>query len=190
MHRAGLFIALAVAALVGVTFGLYPELDVMLAGRFFDLGKNSFELRFDPWLMGLREAAMWLVTAIVVPFVIALIVKLVRPRMRWAPGRAVVFLLVSLALGPGLTVNTLLKDQWGRPRPIDIPAFGGSEPFMPWWDPRGDCPKNCSFVAGDASGAFWTVAPAALAPPAWRPAAYAAAVAFGISSATWCSPAW
>ena len=29
------------------------------------------------------------------------------------------------------------------------------------------------------AGAFWTMAPAALAPPAWRPAAYAAAVAFG-----------
>ena len=50
---------------------------------------------------------------------------------------------------------------------------------MPWWDPRGDCPKNCSFIAGEPSGAFWTLAPAALAPPHWRALAYGAAVAFG-----------
>ena len=40
-----------------------------------------------------------------------------------------------------------------------------------WWDPRGTCPDNCSFVSGDVSGGFWTMAPAALAPPAWRVAA-------------------
>ena len=50
---------------------------------------------------------------------------------------------------------------------------------MPWWDPRGDCPKNCSFVAGEPSGAFWTLAPAALTPPAWRALAYGASLAFG-----------
>ena len=27
---------------------------------------------------------------------------------------------------------------------------------------------NCAFVSGDVAGAFWTIAPAALAPPQWR----------------------
>ena len=88
-------------------------------------------------------------------------------------------MLTTLALAPGLFANVILKDHWSRPRPIDVPQFGGAEPFVAWWDPRGVCPKNCSFVTGDGSGAFWTMAPAALAPPAWRPAAYAAAIAFG-----------
>src|SRR5262249_29886797 len=72
-----------------------------------------------------------------------------------------------------------LKDYWPRSRPIDVPEFNGSERFVPWWDPRGVCPKNCSFVAGESAGAFWTLAPAALAPPHWRPLAYAAPIAFG-----------
>jgi lipid A 4'-phosphatase len=46
-------------------------------------------------------------------------------------------------------------------------------------DPRGDCPSNCSFVSGDVSGAFWTIAPAALTPPQWRALAYDAALAVG-----------
>jgi membrane-associated PAP2 superfamily phosphatase len=60
-----------------------------------------------------------------------------------------------------------------------VTEFGGPEPFVPWWDPRGGCDKNCSFVAGEGAGAFWTLAPAAVAPPAMRAAAYAAALAFG-----------
>ena len=94
-------------------------------------------------------------------------------------GRAALFLVVTLALGPGIVTNLIFKDHWGRPRPIDVTEFGGSDRFMPWWDPRGPCANNCSFVAGEPSGAFWTLAPAALAPPPWRPLAYGAALAFG-----------
>ena len=70
-------------------------------------------------------------------------------------------MLVTLALAPGVVANVVLKEHWGRPRPIDVAEFSGDEHFRPWWDPRGDCPKNCSFVAGEPSGAFWTLAPAA-----------------------------
>ena len=82
-------------------------------------------------------------------------------------------------LGPGVVTNLVLKEHWGRPRPIDVVQFGGDEHFRPWWDPRGDCPKNCSFVAGEPSGAFWTLAGAAVVPPHWRALAYSAALAFG-----------
>jgi membrane-associated phospholipid phosphatase len=58
--------------------------------------------------------------------------------------------------------------------------FNGSEPFVPWWDPRGTCGRNCSFFSGEGATAFWTYAPAALAPPQWRPLAYTAATAFGV----------
>jgi membrane-associated phospholipid phosphatase len=81
-----------------------------------------------------------------------------------------------LALGPGLLVNGTLKEHWGRYRPFDVSEFGGTGPFVAWWDPRGGCPTNCSFVSGDVSGAMWTIAPAALAPPQWRAAAYGAAL--------------
>ena len=116
-------------------------------------------------------------------------------------GRAAWFLVVTLALGPGVITNLVLKDHWHRPRPIDVTEFGGSFRFTPWWDPRGPCADNCSFVSGEPSGAFWTLSAAALAPLQYRPLAYGAALAFGagigfrasaaarISSPTWSSPA-
>jgi membrane-associated PAP2 superfamily phosphatase len=91
-------------------------------------------------------------------------------------------MIATLALGPGLVTNVILKDNWSRPRPIDVTEFGGEEHFRAWWDPRGECAKNCSFVAGEPSGAFWTLAPAALTPPAWRALAYGAALTFGAAS--------
>jgi membrane-associated PAP2 superfamily phosphatase len=123
---------------------------------------------------------MWIVAALAIPAGVALAAKCVLPtaRMR-VGGRAIVFLLATLALAPGLLVNTVLKEHWDRPRPIAVREFNGPEGFVPWWDPRGSCRHNCSFVAGEASGAFWTLAPAALAPAPIRIFAYAGAITFG-----------
>ncbi len=186
MNRTGLIIALAVAAFVGVIFGLFPQLDLMISApfsRMVERGMN-FAPHIDPGYMLARDIGLWLVTAIVAPVVAALVFKLLLPRRRLLlPGRAILFLVTTLALGPGLVTNVILKDHWGRPRPIDVTQFGGNEHFVPWWDPRGDCPGNCSFVSGDVSGAVWTVAPAALVPLPWRPLAYGAALALSLGMA-------
>jgi membrane-associated phospholipid phosphatase len=96
-----------------------------------------------------------------------------------APGlRAFAFLALSLALGPGLLVNLLLKDHWHRPRPVQVEAFGGTMPFRPYYRADGACRRNCSFVSGEGSTAVWCLAPALLAPPPLQTAAVLAAVAF------------
>lgn len=183
MNRTGLIIALAVAIVTGVAFGLYPDLDLRVARHFYaveDASHNMFAFRIYPPVMMARNLGLWVGTVLVVPAVLALLVKLILPRRKlFIPGRAVVFLISTMILAPGLLVNVLLKDHWGRPRPIDVTQFGGHDQFVAWWDPRGSCPSNCAFVSGDVSGAFWTVAPAALAPPQWRALAYGAALALG-----------
>ena len=180
MNRTGLVVALAIAAAAGLLFALDPKLDLSLARPFYDPAKQDFSLRFHPTLVWLRDDAMWVVTALIAPAIVALAIKLLLPFTRMLmPARAVLFLIATLILGPGLLVNVVMKDHWPRSRPIDVPEFGGTERFVPWWDPRGVCPKNCSFVAGESAGAFWTLAPAALTPPQWRALATAAALAFG-----------
>ena len=173
MNRTGLVIALAVAVVVGLVFGLEPDLDLRLAAPFFDPARGGFWRSFDPTYLRLRDASTWLIALVAAPAVLALVLKLFRPRRPLlVPGRAIVLMLVTLALAPGVVANLIFKEHWGRPRPIDVAEFGGAEHFRPWWDPRGDCPKNCSFVAGEPSGAFWTLAPAAVVPPHWRALAY------------------
>jgi lipid A 4'-phosphatase len=180
MNRTGLVIALAIAAVVGVVFAIRPDLDLKLAASFFDPGHGGFWRSFHPAWLRARDVATWLIALVAFPAVAAPAMKLLRPSQPLKiPGRAIVLMLTTLALAPGVVANLVLKEHWGRPRPIDVGEFGGDEHFRPWWDPRGDCPKNCAFVAGEPSGAFWTLAPAAVAPPQWRALASGAALAFG-----------
>jgi lipid A 4'-phosphatase len=152
MNRAGLAIALAIAAVVGVVFAVFPRLDLDLAALFFDRKRDIFTGNAQLWMYYLRDAARGLVVLLVAPAFIATLNKLVLPRWRMLiEGRAALFLAVTLALGPGVVTNLIFKDHWGRPRPIDVTEFGGSDRFMPWWDPRGPCANNCSFVAGEPS---------------------------------------
>jgi lipid A 4'-phosphatase len=181
MNRSGLFIALALTLVLGLLFGIYPELDLKLAALFYDAASKSFPLKLNAVAAFARDGAMWIAWALALPAIAALVIKLARPdRPLWMSGRAVVFLLVTLTLSAGVLTNLTFKSYWGRPRPVVVTQFNGDLPFVPWWDPRGGCGRNCSFFSGEGATAFWTYAPAALTPPAWRPLAYAAATLFGV----------
>lgn len=183
MNRTGLFIALSLALIVGLVFGIYPELDLKLAALFYDPATRSFPLKLDHLAAFARDAAMWIAWALALPAIGALVVKLIRPdRPLLMSGRAMLFLLLTLAMSAGVLTNLGFKSHWGRPRPVQVTEFSGELPFVPWWDPRGKCGRNCSFFSGEGATAFWTLAPAALAPPAWRPLAYAAATVFGVAT--------
>jgi lipid A 4'-phosphatase len=181
MNRVAFGIVLAIAAVVGVVFGVHANFDIDLSRLFFDPDLGLFPVGGAPWEQMSREAARWLITLIALPSFVAIAGKLILPNRRMlVSGSTALFLTLTLAIGPGLITNSILKDHWGRSRPIDIHAFGGTDRFTAWWDPSGPCPNNCSFVAGEPSGAFWTLAAAAIAPPQWRVIAYGAAVVFGV----------
>jgi lipid A 4'-phosphatase len=181
MSRTALMVVLAIGLALGLICAVDPQLDLDLAGIAFDSSRQMFGVNAQPWVQHTREAARIAITLLALPAFLAILLKLIFPHRRmFIEARAALFLIATLALGPGLLTNVLLKDHWGRPRPIDIQQFGGDYRFKPWWDPRGGCPNNCSFIAGEPSGAFWTLAPAALTPPPLQPLAYGAALAFGV----------
>jgi lipid A 4'-phosphatase len=75
---------------------------------------------------------------------------------RWR--RAGAFLVLLLILGPGLLVNTVFKEHWGRPRPREIVEFGGKKQFLHPWQ-QGEDGKGRSFPSGHSSAAFYMAAP-------------------------------
>jgi len=179
MNRAGLAIALAVAAVVGVVFAGFPSLDIAVSALFYEPQTHRFVVGGGAWEAA-RETASWIITLLVAPAFLAVIGKLLMPRRRMLiEGRAALLLVTTLALGPGVLANQIMKQHSGRMRPADIVELGGIHQFTPWWDLRGECTENCSFIAGEPSGAFWTFAPTALAPPQWRVLAYGGALGFG-----------
>ncbi|WP_064706813.1 phosphatase PAP2 family protein [Rhizobium bangladeshense] len=63
--------------------------------------------------------------------------------------------LGTLLIGPVLLVNVILKEHWGRPRPLQTDMFGGPLHFVEAGSLAGKCISNCSFVSGEAASAGW-----------------------------------
>ncbi|WP_303721832.1 phosphatase PAP2 family protein [Malonomonas rubra] len=81
--------------------------------------------------------------------------KLPQVRRQW---RSYLLLLLLLAIGPGLLVNAIFKDHWGRTRPKHVIEFGGHLPFLKVWE-RGEPGASKSFPSGHASIGFYVMAP-------------------------------
>jgi membrane-associated PAP2 superfamily phosphatase len=175
-------VGLVLAGLVlnGLVFGLFPELDLALAALFFDPATGLFAGRADPSWNRWRTLGFDVPYAVFGLFAFSWLLGLALPKVTTkVSGRALAFLALSLALGPGLLVNGVLKEVSQRPRPVHVTEFRGPEQFRPWYSFDGACRSNCSFVSGEASSATWLIAPASLAPPPFRAPLMAAALGFG-----------
>jgi lipid A 4'-phosphatase len=182
--RTSLITLLFLGVLTGVIFAADPSLDLRVASFFYGFAAQPGVRRLDPVVETVRQVGPLVIIAATAPAVVTLVMRMFRPaRPTPISTRAALFLIMSLVLGPGLLVNVVLKEGWARPRPGMVTQFGGDYTFMPWWDPRGACDSNCSFVSGEVSSAVWMTAPAMLAPPPWRYVALAAAGLYGIAFA-------
>jgi lipid A 4'-phosphatase len=161
-------------------FALWPQLDLDVAALFY---RSGHFVGRTPAGVDFRRFFYDAPFALLAALLAAALAKWRGWIARGPSGRAVVFLVATLALGPGLLVNGVLKEISHRPRPEQTLAFGGPWAFQPYDSFRGQCRNNCSFVSGEAATAAWTLAPALLAPPPARAAAVAAAVLFTVGTA-------
>jgi len=138
-----------------ILFLAFPGIDLWANGLFYDPGRG-FLLSGNPlfdflhdhvgiivWVLMVGSLFVWLPDRLgIVP----------KPLKRWR--RAALFVMLVVVAGPGLMVNAVFKDHWGRARPSQVMEFGGSAEFTPAWVVSNQCEKNCSFVCGDASVGF------------------------------------
>ena len=184
MARTCLVVLLIAGAVTGIVFAAPPYLDLEAASWFHDLWAQPEVRRFESAIDLLRRIGPWAIVCVSLPPVITLAMRVfTRGRRTPMSSRAALFVALTLALGPGLVVNGIFKETWSRPRPGMVTEFGGDDMFMPWWDPRGSCTSNCSFVSGETSSAVWMMAPAMVMPPHWRGAAVGAAAVYAVTFA-------
>ena len=157
------------AAAIGILIG-WPAIDLAASRAFYTPG-SGFS----------HSAVLGAIHADLRYFVIAIVVLAIAALVAWKRRRRVaLYLLLALALGPGLVVNTVFKDHWGRARPAQIVEFGGTQKFTPVFVPADQCTTNCSFPAGDPAVGFFLVSTALLVPGlATRRWAIVGAVAVG-----------
>jgi lipid A 4'-phosphatase len=151
----------AAAIAITVLFLGSPETD-LAASRLFYAGNAAFIGQHVAWVDALRDGFRGFFIGAIALCVSGLLLTW-RARPQWLHlGRLQwIFLAACLAVGPGLVANLLLKEHWGRARPRQVMEFGGTKAFTPPLLPARQCPRNCSFVSGEAASTF--VVPYALA---------------------------
>ena len=147
-----LIAALMVALIAGsLIFYAFPAIDLSTAGLFYD--GQTFPIAASRPVEALRELlyitedAGFLLT-LVLAFLAARQGTVLNLRCRDWLYQASIFVL-----GPGLIVNRILKTFWGRARPYQIEAFGGTKTFSSAWVISDQCATNCSFTSGEMAGA-------------------------------------
>ena len=172
-----LILCCVLALTAAAIFIAYPQLDLAVTHAFYDknhafYGTTLFGRTFRATL---RLASF----TIFAGFLLAYVSARLYARKRLVPsGRNLAFLAITLALGPGLLVNVLIKEHSHRPRPFQTQAFGGDWQFQPFGHFDGECVTDCSFVSGETSTAAWSLAPALLTPLPWRAAVVGASILF------------
>lgn len=163
-------ISATLAATISVWFFflIFPGLDLAASRRYFVVGAG-FPHAASPLFQDLREFGISLTWYSGIFALLVLLFPLFTGGRRFIlPARRGLFLAATLALGPGLLVNGVLKAFSGRPRPYDVLEFGGSLPFLPPGVWSTNCLSNCSFVSGEGSSSFWLVAFIFVVPKDWR----------------------
>ena len=181
MARTGLLLTLFVGVVFGAVLAFYPQLD-LVAAQFASASTDRPGFVTDTLIYALRDGNVKISVGLAMLAAGAMLVRLIfKDAPMLIPARAVMLIVLTYLLGPGLIANVILKDHWSRPRPGQVTQFGGPHSFKPWWDPRGDCPRNCSFVSGEAAAAFATLSVAAVIPGVMGGVAIAGALLYGLA---------
>lgn len=145
--------------LVGLTTPVFwlTDLDLQIAAFFYQPGDGNVVWPWQDWWLW-RLLFRYTDAFIRIAAIAALLVWLAgywRPKFKHLQ-RPALYILLVIALGPGLVVNLVFKDHWGRPRPVHISDFGGQHSYVPPLEightsdksfPCGHCSAGYAFFA-------------------------------------------
>lgn len=143
-----------------VLFFIWPELDLLVSGHFFDSVTRSFPANQESWVRFIyvvfKDMPLYLVPTLIIATVISWLG--LAPKKLRTKRHKLLFLLLFLLIGPGLLVHAGFKNNWDRARPRNVVEFGGQQHFSPAWIISDQCDTNCSFTSGHAAMGFAFIA--------------------------------
>lgn len=129
-----LAVLLAMAIVAAILFS-GTDLDVAASRRFYhpELA-DHWPVASQPVWHWFYLSTPWITSSLAAAAGALLVASFVRTRLSRLRLHGL-FILLSVIVGPGLIINALLKDHWGRPRPREIVEFGGrmqyAAPLLP-----------------------------------------------------------
>lgn len=179
---AGIAVTLAFGLGAAILFITFPGIDIAFSAMFTDPA-GIFHLAETVPVRFARESFNLLFAAFCAVAAAGLAGTLLLRRSLFGQGwRDWLYLVLSAVAGPGLVTNLLLKDHWGRARPVQIEEFGGDRAFSPVLFLSDQCERNCSFVSGEASSIYLMFFALAMLLPHWRVGLFLSGIALGTAS--------
>ena len=151
-----LWLALLLALLL--IYVVWPGLDLPVSAWFYR-SDSGFWIDDQPWVQAVHHTVPWVGRLLLVGSLAGWLLGSYghRPGLRRLR-RPAAALFLGLVLGLGLLAHGVLKENWGRARPVQVSQFGGEASFTPPWQPTSECRRNCSFVSGHAGTGFALIA--------------------------------
>ncbi|MDO6565311.1 phosphatase PAP2 family protein [Amphritea sp. 1_MG-2023] len=151
------FRAVILCLICAVIFISWPTIDLWVAGLFYDTQSQSFIFKHNPLIQFFYKLFAVIHIPLLLGLIVAgLLIRFNKLTLKHYKKWSITFLLTALILGPGILVNTVLKDNSiGRARPVQVDNFSGEKPFTAAFVYSGACRKNCSFVSGHAAMGFY-----------------------------------
>ena len=119
---------------------------ILITNLFYN--ENGFYLADNTFGLIIYEGAYYLTIAVILLLLVMLLLNLFKNIKPFGmPRKAVIFFIVVVIMAPGIVVNSILKENVGRPRPIHITEYGGTAVFQPPFVISNQCENNCSFVS-------------------------------------------
>jgi len=163
--------------ITGIVFVVFPQIDIMVSSQFYKEGAG-FYLGSRPWVEFFYDYGPQVVVALGLFALTSLIIALLRKKRVLKVDTVVwLYFVLVMMIVPGLIVNLILKENWGRSRPEQVAQFGGKETFSPALIRTGK-DSGYSFVSGHSATGFALLA-IALVLTRHRRVAFFSAIAYG-----------
>ncbi len=167
-----LLVILFITAILTTIFIAIPGIDIYVAGLFYVPGRKFF-LDNNLFLTAIHQSITYITISLSLLFITLFAIAMIRKKIFLGLSKIrILFLIIVLILGPGLLVNVIFKEHFGRARPHHLEIFGGTKEFSPAFYISNQCEGNCSFVSGDVSIGFYFLAIALAVKQYRKPFAY------------------
>lgn len=160
-----------------VTF--IPAMDIDFSKLFYDsengfIYRNNIIVKLFFVIIPILIKILLLITSVYLLYLIIKYKSFSKIILSWS-----FYLIIATAIGPGLLVNSILKENFGRARPIQIVNFNGAKNFTRAFSITNECVHNCSFSSGHAAMGYSFTSFAYIFPYIFFTRIYSVALCFG-----------
>lgn len=146
-----------VFTILTIFFTYDPNFDIIIS-NFFYIFEEGFFWKHSYVAQGLSIIVPIGFKLLIVACILNLIYILIKTKnIKQVFLSGAFFILISASIGPGLIVNLVLRENFGRAMPIELKTFNGDKEFTRAFVISDQSQDNCSFSSDHAAMGFFFI---------------------------------